>query len=102
MATPKAYLNLTFRTECQPTRIHWEERTQSPIPEVRRHALSKIHEIGLFKGLGIGIVLTIGVFWYLTEGFKSYGEGHNEALREVSRLAEDHALLTEYLRNHGH
>ena len=95
-------LNYPYARNPELTLADWEQETQSPIPEVRRRAFSKIHEIGLFKGLGIGIVLTIGAFWYLTEGFKSYGEGHNEALREVSRLAEDHALLTEYLRNHGH
>lgn len=29
-------------------------------------------------------------------------KGRHQALREVSRIAEDHALLTEYLRQRGH
>lgn len=46
----------------------------------------------------------LACIWAFGEGFRTAGkeEGHNEALREVSRLAEDHALLTEYLRHHGH
>ena len=29
-------------------------------------------------------------------------EAQRQTLREVSRIAEDHALLTEYLRERGH
>lgn len=50
------------------------------------------------------VAFGLAVVWAFGEGFREAGrqQGHHDALREVSRLAEDHALLIDYLNKNGH